>query len=424
MMKILDIAIKDMTRSLRSAFAVGMAVLAPLLLVGLIYFAFGGASGGEAGLPSVELGVVNADSLPAGVPLDHPLGEELRSMFFDASVESWITPRDYADEASARLALERQEIDLAVIIPQDFSISTLDGEKDIQVLILSDPTLTIAPQVVSNMVTALLDGVTGGGIAIQTVVERHHALGLQPDLARIPALINRYAAWYADFQRDMFHNPNRAALVIIPSVAEAASKNPVQRVLGLMMVGQMAFFAFFTGAYSMTSLLREDEEGTLARLFTTPVRRSSILAGKFLSVLLSVIVQGVVLIVAARYAFGVNWGEPVAVLLTLTGQVFAAAGLGVLLISFVKTTQQAGPVLGGGLTVLGMLGGLFTAGLSMPEAFTRLAVFTPQGWVIKTWNIVLSGKPLAEIAISFAVLAIMGIVMFAIGALIFRKRFA
>ena len=198
----------------------------------------------------------------------------------------------------------------------------------------------------------------------------------------------------------------------------------MQKVLGLMMTGQMVFFAFFTGAYSMMSILREDEEGTLARLFTMPVGRTSILAGKFLSVFLMVIVQGVVLIAAAHYAFGINWGKPLAVLLALTGQVILAVGLGVLLISFVKTTKQGGPVLGGGLTALGMLGGLFTTGISMPEAFTMLAVFTPQGWIIKAWQLVLSGQPLPELMIPFAVMMVMGIVMFAIGAMMFRKRLA
>jgi ABC-2 type transport system permease protein len=186
----------------------------------------------------------------------------------------------------------------------------------------------------------------------------------------------------------------------------------------------MVFFAFFTGAYSMMSILREDEEGTLARLFTTPVPRTSVLAGKFISVFLSVIVQGVVLITAAHFAFRVNWGTPLAVVLALTGQVIVAAGLGVLLISFVNTTQQAGPILGGGLTALGILGGLFTSGLQLPEAFTMLAIFTPQGWVIKAWNIVLNGQPLTEQIGPFAVLMVMGVVMFVIGARLFQKRLA
>jgi hypothetical protein len=41
-MKIIDIALKDMLRYFRSAFAVGMMLVVPLLITGLIYAAFGG----------------------------------------------------------------------------------------------------------------------------------------------------------------------------------------------------------------------------------------------------------------------------------------------------------------------------------------------------------------------------------------------
>jgi len=227
-----------------------------------------------------------------------------------------------------------------------------------------------------------------------------------------------------DFQRKLFHNPDEATLVMVAPSAGNETEAPMQKMLGLMMAGQMVFFAFFTGAYSMMSLLRENEEGTLARLFTTPIGRNDILAGKFIAVFLSVLVQGIVLIVAAHYVFGVNWGNPLTVILALLGQVIVATGLGVLLISFVKTTQQAGPVFGGGLTALGMLGGLFTANIDMPESFTRLANFTPQGWVIKSWKIVLAGAPLTELWQPFVILLAMGIIMFAFGAFNFRKRFA
>ena len=74
--------------------------------------------------------------------------------------------------------------------------------------------------------------------------------------------------------------------------------------------------------------------------------------------------------------------------------------------------------------MLGMIGGLFTSGMSMPDAFTMLAVFTPQGWVIKAWKVVLSGQTLPELMIPFAVMTVMGIVMFVIGAMMFRKRLA
>ena len=426
-MKILDIAFKDLTRSFRSAFAIGMMVIAPLMLTGLIYFAFGGASNGTSDMPAIQVGLVDLDVLPANSPLDAPLGDNIRSMFFDESVESWITASDYADEASARLALDKQEIGIAVIIPKNFTERYLSGDRDVQVLVIHDPTLSIGPAVVQNMVTMMVDGVAGGGIAIETITERSQANGIQTDPSQIPVWVERFGNWYADFQRNLFHHPDKAAFVVVaPSAGETETVDPIQKVMGLTMAGQMIFFAFFTGAYSMMSILREDEEGTLARLFTTPTDRTSILTGKFMAVFITVILQGLVLMVAGHYAFGINWGEPVGVSLALTGQVSAATGLGVLLIAFVKSTRQGGPVLGGGLTTLGMLGGLFTASIpgGLPEAMNVIANFTPQGWVLKAWRMVMDGQTAGELLLPFAVLVAMGLVMFAIGARTFRRRFA
>ena len=426
-MKIFDIALKDLIRSFRSVFAIGMMVVAPLLLTGLIYFAFGGMASGDVSMTAIKVGVVNLDQLPADSVLGTSLGENIRSMFFDQSVESWITATDYADEASAREALDKQEIGVAVVIPRNFTEQYLGGDKDVQVLIVSDPTLSIGPAVVQDMVTMMVDGVAGGGIAVQTIMERLQANGMQPEPAQITAWIERYSNWYADFQRNLFHNPDRAALVLVaPSAGETETANPIQKIMGLTMAGQMIFFAFFSGAFAMMSILQESEEGTLARLFTTPTDRTSILAGKFFAVFITVVMQGLVLMVAGHYIFGINWGKPVSIALALTGQVIAATGLGVLLIAFVKNSRQGGPVLGGGLTALGMLGGLFTANMpnALPAAMDMIANFTPQGWVLKAWRMVLDGQSASDLFIPFVVMMGMGVLMFIVGAGMFRRRFA
>jgi ABC-2 type transport system permease protein len=348
-------------------------------------------------------------------------------MFFDNSVASWIDASDFSEETSVRTALDGQDIGVAVIIPEDFSAQFLNGNKDSQVVVISDPTLSIGPAVVQNMVTSMLDGASGAGIALETFMSRQQANGITPNLTRIPAWMEGYTTWYADFQRDLFHNPDQAAFMMTaPSAGEAETADPIQKIMGLTLAGQMIFFAFFSGAFAMMSILDESENGTLARLFTTPTDRTAILAGKFLAVFITVIVQGLVLMIAGHYVFGITWGEPAGVALALTGQVIAATGLGVLLISMVKTSRQGGPVLGGGLTALGMLGGLFTANMpnALPEGMKSIANFIPQGWVLKTWNMVMAGGSAGDILVPFAVILGMGIVMFIIGAMLFRKRFA
>ena len=173
----------------------------------------------------------------------------------------------------------------------------------------------------------------------------------------------------------------------------------------------------------MMSILQEAEEGTLARMFTTPTDRTTILAGKFLAVLFTVILQGAVLLVAGHYFFKINWGEPGSFLFAFFGQMVASVGLAVLLVSFIKTSKQAGAIFGGALTTLGMVSGLFTTNIPI-DVFKRIGNFTPQGWVLKGWQLSLAGQPAAELLVPFLVLLAMGAVMFSVGAVLFRRRFA
>jgi len=422
-MKILDIAFKDLIRSTRSLFLIGMAFAAPLLLTALIYFSFGSIAQGEISIASVEVGVVNADVLPAGAPLEVPLGENIRSMFFDDSVKSWITATDYADEAAARDAVNNQEIGVAVIIPKTFTEDYLAGKKDTVITILQDPTLSVGPTVVRDMVTSLLDGIAGGGVAYKVVDARMTANGKTLDPVTIPAFFERYVQWYADFQRAMFHSPEKAALIAVPPAVKGDMGNSVRTLMGQVMSGQLIFFSFFTGAYAMMSILQESEEGTLARLFTTPTDRTTILAGKFLAVLFTVIIQGAVLLAAGHYLFKINWGETGSFLLSFFGQMFASVGLAVLLVSFINTSKQAGAIFGGALTTLGMISGLFTTNIKI-KAFDLMGNFTPQGWVLKAWKMSLAGSSVSELIVPFIVLVAMGLVTFAIGAMLFRRRFA
>lgn len=423
-MKILDIALKDLLRSFRSLFAVGMMVAAPLLITGLIYLAFGGTSGEQPDMPAIQVGLVNADAPSTDGPFN--LGQTLVEMFSDASVADWLSARTYPDDDTARAALDRQEIGVAVLIPSGLSAAALSGERtpDTAVVILHDPTLSLAPQVVSGMVSSLLDGVTGGLITIEVIQERHMAHGLPLAPAQIPVLIGQYQTWYTGFLRALFHHHTEAALrLVAPDVNESAA--PMSQILGATMAGQMIFFAFYTAAYSMTSILREQEEGTLARLFTTPTDRTVILGGKFLAVFLTVILQGTALMLFAGLAFGIHWGRADSALLALVAQVVAAAGLGVLLIALVKHSRQAGPVLGGGLTAFGMLGGLFTVGIQgLPAFFDMAALFTPHGWVLKGWRLALAGQTPEALLLPFLIAVVMGVAMFALGAVLFRRRFA
>jgi ABC-2 type transport system permease protein len=435
MKKIWDIAFNDMLHNFRSLFALGMTFVAPLLVTGLIFFAFGGLSSGQGTGQVMKVAIVNLDQPAAG---DTSMSQPLVDMFKSESVAKWIQPVEMSDESSALSAVNHQQVGVALIIPAGFSQVATGGKKSsgtdsAQIQIIQDPTLTTGPAIVKNMVGMYLDGINGVGIMVRVVNAASvgaNGQTLPPD--RLLDRIQRYQAWFTDFQRALNHTTRvletRAPAAQSGGTDVAApasgSADSVAKIMCTVLTGMMLFFAFYTGAYSMMSILREDEQGTLARMFTTPTPRTVVLAGKFLSVFLMVLVQALVMVGVGSLAFRIDWGRPLSVAVMIAGQVLAAGGLGVLLISLVKTSRQAGVVLGGGLTLLGMLGGLFTSSVEMPEAFTRLAVLTPQGWAIKGWSLVENGAALPELSLTLAALAAMGVVMFAIGAVLFRRRFA
>ncbi len=416
-MKILDIALKDLLRSFRSLFAVGMMLVAPLLIVGMISLAFGGMTSGKTELPQLKVGIVNLDVPQEGMPA---MGQAVVSMLTDPSVSSWLKSSAMANESVARAAVDNQQIGIAVIVPANFTPSLLAGKGGADLVLVQDPTLTIGPTVVKNMLGSLLDGVTGARLAV-TAASQPEA-GVNPQ--SIQDITTKFQAWFTNFQRTLYHSPESALALAAPNSYGSASAGAAQNIMGLVMAGMLVFFAFYTGAYAMMSILQEDEEGTLARLFTTPTSRTTILTGKFLAVFLMVIVQSLVLMAAATLVFKIQWGQPLPTALVVIGQVVAAGGLGVLLISFVKSSRQAGPVLGGALTGLGMLGGLFTVAVQMPAGFEMVNKITPQGWVMQAWRTTLTGGQLSDVLLPFAITIVLGVVAFTIGARIFSRRFA
>ena len=423
-MKIIDIALKDLAQSFRSTFALGMMFAVPLLITGLIYFAFGGLSAGVGrfNLPTLRVAVVNLDQ-PHQDLLQ--LGKTIPDFLRDPAMPGWLQVSEIADEAHARAALNAREIDVALIVPANLSDAALSPTERATITILHDPTLTIGPAFVQDVMGVFLDGVTSGKIALQVVSKQVAATGKKLDPTAQAAMFQDYSAWYAEMQRNLRHSTDPLLAIQAPAAsADQVQRDPIADMMGKIMAGMMIMFVFFTGANTAQTILREDEEGTLARLFTTPTSRTTVLAGKFASVFVTITVQVIVLMVVSALLFKIDWGQPATVFLVAIGLLVAAAGFGVMLVSFIKTTRQAGPVVGGVLSTTGMLGGLFTTAVAMPAAFDTLTLAMPQGWALRGWKLALDGAGAGDVVSPVLVMLAMGIVFFAIGVFNFRKRFA
>jgi ABC-2 type transport system permease protein len=199
----------------------------------------------------------------------------------------------------------------------------------------------------------------------------------------------------------------------------------MQLIMRSIMGGMMIFYAFYTGTSVAETILEEEENGTLSRLFISPTSVQTILHGKFLAGFLMTIVQVTLLLLFGDLVFGINWGPLPLLMIFAVGLVAVATTFGIFVISLVKNARQGGIIYGAVLTFTGMLGisSIFTQGTSAEAAFNVIPLVVPQGWAMSAIKSAWKGD-LENTLIYTGGMLILAVIFFTIGNARFKKRFA
>lgn len=434
-MKALDIALKDMTRSFRSVFAVVFMFGVPLLVTGMFYFMFGNIAGeGGFNLPTTKVVIANLDeggpkfqvnpkNIPGGKKAD-TMGELVVSILQSEEMADLIEVTLAESAESARSAVDQQEAQVAIIIPADFSHNFADVDETAAIEFYQDPTLTIGPAIMKAILNRFLDGMAGVKIAVNVFLDEadENQRGLAGQVVQL--YLKESLAENDNMEDELLE-------VRTPSGGmrdkEEESHNILLNIIGPIMGGMMVFYAFFTGASTAQSILREEEERTLPRLFTTPTSQATILSGKLLSVFLTVCVQVIVLIATAHLIFGIQWGDPVSVISMAAGIIFSASSFGVFVNSFLKDTKQGGVLFGGVLTVTGMLGMIKIFAMNSAAAQTMgdtVSLLVPQGWAVRGLMQSMNGEPLNSVLLTMLASLVWSAAFFGVGVWKFKRRYA
>ncbi len=418
MITIWNVAWKDLVRSFRSVFILVFALVLPLLTTGVFFAAFGGLSTGGAStaIAAPLVMVVNLD----------PSGEAARALADILTGETLAGILDAAPESNpdaARSAVDAGEAAVAVIIPHGFSAGIGNPESAAGVEVYQDPAQTVGPAIVRSILEQLLDGMAGGWVAVKASGETLGGLAIPLDAQTAARIGEEYAAWA---QANMSAGAGGLA-VESTAGAKQESVDFMARMISAIMAMMLVFYCFFTGTASAQSILTEQEEGTLPRLFTTPVRRSQILGGKMLSVFLTLAVQLTVLLAVSALVFGIRWGDSLSVVLALIGTGTLSASFAIFITSFLKNTKQAGMVYGVVVNLVGWIGisRLFAEiipGLSKYSVYTDVvSLVSPQGWAARIWQESMAGTP---VWITLAGMLALSLALFGIGVFKFNRRFS
>ena len=182
-------------------------------------------------------------------------------------------------------------------------------------------------------------------------------------------------------------------------------------------IGQMITWVFIPLIGLSAMLAYERQIGTLRRLLTSPTTKAVYLGGTIVGQVLTALLQMTILVAFGKFVLHVNWGNSVlAIAMMLVSSSLAAAALGTMLGSLVKSESQAN-----GLSimvgmVMAMLGGCWYPLELFPQAVQSAVRVLPTTWTMQGMlDIALRGQGPEGVVLEMTVLIGFALVFFVVG---------
>lgn len=249
--------------------------------------------------------------------------------------------------------------DAAIIFPAGFS-DAVQSERPAEIQVIGNQ----GSQTEAGIAVAIVEGYAGELTAVRVAVATVESL--------IEGEVDRFSTGVQVLQ-----TPNPVTVR-----DDTASTKQLDGVT-FYAAGMAIFFLFFTVQSGIIGLLEERRTGTMTRLLSSPISRTSVLGGKLLSAFLVGLVSMVVLFVATTFAVDADWGPPVGVALLVLGAIIAAVGIVALIAGFARSAEQAGAFGSMIGMVLGFLGGTFFDVSQAGGILASLRFVSPHGWFMQ-----------------------------------------
>lgn len=393
MNRILNLAWLNLMQVLKDRTGLLTLIFVPLMLT----FLFGTVMGG--GESRIAVAVTDLDGTAQSREVVAALDE--RSYQVTKKGEEQATAMASSGEAAA-----------AVIIPRGFASDVLGGV-DTKVRVLKDPRSTSSIAIV-QAVSGRVERIAANAVTIRIVQQAFRdASGATGAHYATPPPSDIYA--YAD----RIWSPDPPLSVSDVPVTASKVRGSATQAMGFQQysMGFTLMFMMFMGLGSAGGFLEEREQGTLARLLTTPTTRSELVAGKVLGIYVTVLFEAAIMVGFGAFAFGVPWGDdPLGVIMIISTFGLATTGLGVMISTMARTRGQVSAMTAVLATALSMLGGAYWPLDIVSPAMRTIALMTPTGWAMTgLTDVVVRYQGTALAVVPSAALLGMAVVFLAIG---------
>ncbi len=404
------IAKKDLLQVIRDRNALILMLVVPLVLMAVVGFAFGNIFSNGSTQISIKVALSNQDTASnafVGKAIENALNINSKQLVI--TLDRYGTPAQISKQVASSNDL------VGIVIPagasQTFinSIEQGSAPKNVVQFYTLPNNNDARIGIVQNIVSRVLQSQLMGSATVQQVYRicnhpGNHCAQNTIDAASISAAVQQIGA--------------SGDQAIESLTAGHAVKIDA---FDQYVPGYAIFFALFGLNAVAATILQEKEDGTFRRLLIAPIQKYALLGGKLLAQFLVTLAQLCIFFLVGYFAFKMEVNNWPAVILLLIGSSFAATGLGMLLVSLVKTRRQINPVVTLVTLVTSAIGGSWWPLFLEPGWMQQIAKVGLVAWAMEGLNgSMILGKSFTDVLPDILALLAYGAICFIIALRLFR----
>jgi ABC-2 type transport system permease protein len=398
-MRILHLAIKDLSQILRDWKSGLFLLVMPLLFTLFFGFVMGAATAPKPDVdPRLHVGVIDQDG---GI-----LAANLQTLLEESEVIRPVTlkPEEFQ---SAEQMVHDGDLAAVVILPAGYTDRQL-ADQPIPLEVIIDQN-----QPSGQTVSRALETVSGR--LLGAVEAAHISQSNTPQNNIYDSLAEAISAW---------QDPS-LTVAVVKATGEATEEEGATSLSGYAQAsaGMMVQFSIFGLITSAMVLVLERKSGTLQRLLSSPIRRYEVIAGHVLAMFCIVFAQQLILVFVGQFVFGVDYArQPLAILLMITVLSLWAASLGLLISAISRKEDQVITLSLIAMFIFAALGGAWFPLEVAGKTFAAIGHLMPTAWAMDGFqNILIRGLEFPSVIIPAGILLVYTLVFF--GLAIWRFRF-
>lgn len=369
MRQVLTLTLTDLRQRVRDKSVIIFAIVVPLALMYVFNLVFGATD-------DLEL-------QPVTVAVSAPAGDEMAAVVVDVvrqldGEDLDVTVEEVDDPGAARRQVQEERADMALVMPDGFAAAARGGG-DLRVEAVREET-GVEVDVVLSVVDGVLEQFAAGAVAARAGA----AEGVPHE--QIPALAEQAVAYAPAYTL----NEGEAADEQLDSGAA-------------LVAGQAGLFLLFTVGFGVTSLLTDQETGTLARLRSMPMPAWYVVLSKAMVSFVLGVVSMTVLLTVGGWLFDADFGSPPAVGALVLAVSIAGTSVMFVIVRIARTSEQASVATSIVALVLGIGGGAFMP-ISATGALSTVLDLNPVAALLRGLGITSAGGGLVDLGVPLAIM--------------------